>query len=275
LIKGIGAASRSVFVFLCLWMIIIYVFAIVFRQITEDSAVGHEFFPSIPDAMNTLMLAGVMPDNTYILNKASSGNALCWPLLCVFVLLAGICVMYMLVGVLVDVVGVIAATEKEGMVVETVAASLRSALDDMDRGTAQPITKYEFTKLLMEKSVVDITQAVGVDIVALVEMTDVIYEDAQNALVGLSFEAFVEVLLNMRGNQPACVKDVKSQIRVIKQIVSNSVADLEVEIKGEIKDLRDLILQLKEAEVAERMEAEAEEAEGEDGEGLGFASDLL
>merc|ERR1719203_1528480 len=36
LLKGVKAASRSVFVFFTLWLIIIYIYALMFRQICES-----------------------------------------------------------------------------------------------------------------------------------------------------------------------------------------------------------------------------------------------
>merc|ERR1719277_1245986 len=46
LMKGIGAASRSVFVFLMLWLIIIYIFAVFCRHLTDGQDI--EQFNSVP-----------------------------------------------------------------------------------------------------------------------------------------------------------------------------------------------------------------------------------
>merc|ERR1719482_1395006 len=48
LIKGILTAARSVFFTLMLLVILLYLYAIVFRQITKGSPFGEEFYPSIP-----------------------------------------------------------------------------------------------------------------------------------------------------------------------------------------------------------------------------------
>lgn len=45
LIKGMVSASRVVFFTMLLLLICIYVFAIVFRQLTDDTEAGHMYFP--------------------------------------------------------------------------------------------------------------------------------------------------------------------------------------------------------------------------------------
>merc|ERR1719359_2750168 len=52
LIKGIKAVSRSVLVFFLLWFIIIYVFAVLFKQLTYDEDIGDRYFETVPHAMN-------------------------------------------------------------------------------------------------------------------------------------------------------------------------------------------------------------------------------
>merc|ERR1740130_1625889 len=48
LIKGIGVASRSVFYTLCLLAVVIYVFAVAFRQLTDNMEIGKKYFSSVP-----------------------------------------------------------------------------------------------------------------------------------------------------------------------------------------------------------------------------------
>lgn len=47
LIKGMVSASRVVFFTMLLLLICIYVFAIVFRQLTDDTEAGHMYFPDL------------------------------------------------------------------------------------------------------------------------------------------------------------------------------------------------------------------------------------
>merc|ERR1719421_1644553 len=58
-IKGIGAASRSVASIFALWIIIVYVFAVLFVQTTNLNEFG-----DVPTSMNTLLLDGLFADNS-------------------------------------------------------------------------------------------------------------------------------------------------------------------------------------------------------------------
>merc|ERR1719424_2053468 len=74
LIKGIVVASRSVVFTLMLLMIIIYFFAIVFRQLAADTDVGVEYFNPVPEAMFSLLLDGVLPDQGAIVRACADGS---------------------------------------------------------------------------------------------------------------------------------------------------------------------------------------------------------
>merc|ERR1719478_658813 len=50
ILRGIGAAIRSVGFFILLTAIIIYVFAVGFTQITKDNDAGERYFSSVPHA---------------------------------------------------------------------------------------------------------------------------------------------------------------------------------------------------------------------------------
>merc|ERR1719265_2737752 len=62
LIKGMIAAIRSVFFTLVLLFLILYVFAILFRQLTVDTVIGAEKFYNILSCMQTLVLDGILFD---------------------------------------------------------------------------------------------------------------------------------------------------------------------------------------------------------------------
>merc|ERR1719261_1833076 len=64
LIKGMIAAIRSVFFTLLLLFLLLYVFAILFRQLTVDSTIGEEKFPAMMKTIQTLVLDGILFDGT-------------------------------------------------------------------------------------------------------------------------------------------------------------------------------------------------------------------
>merc|ERR1719498_967415 len=117
LLKGIKQAVRSVAVFFVLWMILIYIYAVIFKQLTSNEDIGARYFASIPDAMNTLLLRGILPKFAEIMDDVGRETPWLWPLLMSFILLASLTMMNMMIGILVEVVYVLSAVEKESMTV--------------------------------------------------------------------------------------------------------------------------------------------------------------
>jgi len=234
LVKTIGVASRSVFFFFVFWLIIIYVYAVACRQITrDDNDIAGKYFESVPDAMNTLLLDGILPANAEFVNDLAAGNAVMWPVVVSFILLATLTVMNMLVGVLVEVVGVVAGTEKEKMSILDVKYQLQEAMDALDIDPGTPFPQYEFGKILMFPEMLQVMQNVDVDPVALADTADFIYEDMEREMKavglkpgidseppGLTFETFIDTVLKIRGKNKATVKDVKEQTRIMKGLIS-------------------------------------------------------
>merc|ERR1719217_706506 len=108
--------------------------------------------------------------------------------------------MFMLIGVLCEVVSAIASTEKEGILAGNVAGGLREAFDSMGMPCDIPLSKQQFQDLLCEPSIVDRLTDVGTDPVVLVDMSEVIFDSVDKEGSGMSFEKFVDVVLSMRGH---------------------------------------------------------------------------
>merc|ERR1712195_339616 len=98
--------------------------------------------------MNTLLLDGILPQHAKTVNDLSGADAYFFPLIMCFIVLSAITVMYMLIGVLVDVISSIAAAEKEGMTISELASELRKLMSSMDRDADAPITHFEFRNFL-------------------------------------------------------------------------------------------------------------------------------
>jgi phosphoglycerol transferase MdoB-like AlkP superfamily enzyme len=97
LIKGMVAASRSVFFTMCLLVILLYIFAIMMRQLTEGTPVGHEYFYSVPASMYKLLIEGVFLDNLdRTVNTIARSGAVYAVVFFVFVMFAALMVMNML-----------------------------------------------------------------------------------------------------------------------------------------------------------------------------------
>merc|ERR1712139_581719 len=88
----------------------------------------------------------------------------------------------------------------------------------------------EFQTILVEPDIAVFLNDVGVDMLVLVDMAEMIYEDIAKEYDGLDFQHFVEAMLNMRGTNPVTVQDVKSQLRIMKRMIKDSVTALEENI---------------------------------------------
>jgi len=230
LIKTIGVASRSVFFFFLFWLIIIYVFSIAFRQMTKGTDIGDLYFESVPEAMNNLFIHGLLPAQSDFVNELSTSNPYLWPCIIAFILLASLTVMNMLVGVLVEVVGVVASTEKEKMSVLGVKHDMQDAMEYLGVDHNEALSQDQFVKILMNPEMLNVIQGLGVDPFALMEVTEHIFTDLEKEAEakgeknveapGLSFQAFIDILLKMRGKNPATVKDVNEHTRVMKSLLS-------------------------------------------------------
>lgn len=290
IVKSIGAAFRSVWFFLLLTVVILYVYAVGFKQMTKDSSLGKQYFGSVPSAMNSLLTYGMMPIYSTIISDVSNANMLYWPVIFSFILLASLTVMNMLIGVLVEVVRTVAEREREAMTVIHVTNELREVMTvymmDRDAGRnsfvaqrssfALNLTSTKTTESLSEKSekhhadfpdmskevfeqflnfpgVGSLLQDCGVDPVNLLDSMDMIYDEkVATDCVDLRFVDFVDVVLNMRGTNPATVKDVKEQMRIMKlasldanskstALFNTSITKLRNDVMMALADLRRVV----------------------------------
>merc|ERR1712232_1445811 len=135
LVKGMTVATRSVLFTLVLLTIIIYVFAIAFTQLMEETTLHDEYFQTVPKSMSTLLLRGTIPDMADLVEDVGDEHVLYGAVLLVFILLSSLTVLNMLVGVLCEVVSVVSAVEKEQMTVQFVKTKLLELIEqgDVDR----------------------------------------------------------------------------------------------------------------------------------------------
>lgn len=239
IVKGLGFAARSVSVFFAFTVIIVYVFAVALRQILDGEELGVLYFGSVVASMNTLLVQSLFPESSALFAEISGTSAVMWPIVFIFLLLISVTVMYMLVGVLVEVVGVVSNVEKERAAVGFVADSMRAEMDKLGYQHGMRISKYEFEQLLVEPQIAQVVDAVGVDVVILCDMLEIIYEDAQRkGQMGMQFEEMVELVLSMRGSNPATVKDVKEVVRINKILLYDLERKLTERLRSEVEDLK-------------------------------------
>jgi voltage-gated sodium channel len=247
LLKTIGVASRSVFFFLLFWTIIIYIFGLGLRQVTKGTDAGERYFASVPEAMNSLLLQGIVPAQASFIDDLAEDNYLLWPIIIAFLVLVSITVMNMLIGVLVEVVGVVASTEKEKMLVLGVKHDLTMAMEMQGLSITRPFPQDEFVRVLLHPDMLSVLLNIGVDPVSIVETTEFIYadleKDAESKGVpspGLRFEDFIEIVLKMRGKNPATVKDVKELTRVMKAMLAKTEETVRKSVRQLAMDMQNM-----------------------------------
>jgi hypothetical protein len=208
MIKGMTVAMRSVFFTLCLLIAIVYVFAVTLTQLCADSIAGDTacsmYFDGVLSSMDTLFLEGTLPDVADFVSDVGDEGIVFRLIMLAYISLAGLVVMNMLVGVLVEAVSVVATVEKEQMLVNWVRIKLQEFYDAMDEDGDGLIHKYEFERLLSEPQAARTLDEVGVDVIGLVDFVDMIFQDDKR----LTFSELMDVILSLRGENIATVKDI-------------------------------------------------------------------
>jgi len=230
LIKGMLMAMRSVFATLCLLVIIIYVFAIFFTQLLSDTEVGKGCFENVPQAMNCLLLNGVFSEEKEFISKMLYADWIYYVFILVYLLLASLTVMNMLIGVLCEVVSVVAKIENEEIQTKDLKTKIMQMMPHVTE-EGDMVCKHSFNKLLESPDAIHSLQNVGVDVVALVDLSDFIFRDQTQ----ISVKEFIKTVLQFRGSNLATVKDLvdirtffSEQLSTIQDYMSNAVRQKDV-----------------------------------------------
>jgi len=213
LIKGMVAAFRSVFFTLCLLIFILYVFGIVFTQVTAGAL---EPFSSVGESMHTLLVQGTFLDDlSSLYNEIRESSVLFLMLFYMYVLLSALTVMNMLIGVLCEVVSAVASTEREELTVNHVRQQMRYIMEEqsIDKDGDGEISKEEFLQIIENGQAIKVLFDIGVDPMGLMDLVDFIFEDETDedghvCPKNLTFVEFMELVLSLRGSNNATVKDV-------------------------------------------------------------------
>jgi len=238
LLKGILAASRSVVMVFLLWLVIIYFYAMIFRQLTKGDDIGEMYFESVPAAMNTLLLKGILPEIASIVNNVGNANPLLWPIMLSFIVVATLTVANMLIGILVGVVGAVATAEKEGMVVGQLASDMRAVFASGGRDLSSPIAKEDFQQLLVIPACACALKDCGVDVVAMLDIADTIYDVLPPSEDGIPFQDFITLILSMRSTNPATVKDIREHVKSLKVDIYTTMNTMTSKVDAVLKNLQ-------------------------------------
>merc|ERR1719352_397070 len=115
--------------------------------------------------------------------------------LLMFILLGSLTVMNMLVGVLVEVVSVVSAVEKEELKLTFVKTQLFQMIRKcgMEATEDMMVSKQDFEYLFLKQGAAKVFQDIGVDPVGFVDITEYVYSEAGPD--GLTFRQFMDLVL--------------------------------------------------------------------------------
>eukprot|EP00931_Biecheleriopsis_adriatica_P095115 TRINITY_DN6873_c0_g2_i4.p1 TRINITY_DN6873_c0_g2~~TRINITY_DN6873_c0_g2_i4.p1 ORF type:complete len:583 (-),score=97.63 TRINITY_DN6873_c0_g2_i4:15-1733(-) len=218
IVRAIAVALRSVAFALVLLVGLVYIFGMIFTQVmdgknAEPGTVAYDHFRSLPHTMNTLLLLGALPDQGEMVTNVAHVNWGLYPLMLLYVFMASLTIMNMLIGILCDVVTVVAQVEKEEMLIKQLEITLSDLLCNVDADSNKHISRQEFVMLLTDQSWIKALSKLNVDLFGLIDLTDFIFDKHDN----VKFSEFMEMILQLRGTNTATVKDIVDLRKLMKE----------------------------------------------------------
>eukprot|EP00929_Paragymnodinium_shiwhaense_P003057 TRINITY_DN10345_c0_g2_i1.p1 TRINITY_DN10345_c0_g2~~TRINITY_DN10345_c0_g2_i1.p1 ORF type:complete len:615 (+),score=120.92 TRINITY_DN10345_c0_g2_i1:64-1908(+) len=231
MIKGILAGLRSVGASLIILFAVTYVFAILFRQLTAGSAVGDEFFSTVPNAAYALFIQSCLPDNGDTLDLLLIEQWMLGILFVLFLGLTSMTVMNMLLGVMCEVMHHVSNDRHRQLLEEEMAVQIRRALlqhHGIDADIEDHITKDDLLVVLDNANAVRALQDLAVDVLALAEDADVLFDGASGK--GLTFQEFAEVLAMFHNSHGATYRAM-SGLRKRMNIATSEITGVHSDLK--------------------------------------------
>lgn len=231
LVKGMGAASRSVASTLALLVIILYVFGIIFAgqynaELENPQCVDCvNLWGSVPDSMFTLFVAGTLLDDITAVSDHILETPLPFMLVIfyVYVLLSSFTVLNMLIGVVCEVISTTAAHEREEAMVSHVNQLLTAVFNEIDLDGSGLISKKEFDLMTEKEDVILALTMLDVQPKHLIALSDTLFEpDNELEDKELSFQEFLQMIILLRPQNNASVLDV-AQLRKCQRRLTVSV----------------------------------------------------
>jgi len=214
LVRGLIVGCRAATSSLTFIGVIVYVFAVIFRQLARDTALEAKFFGSIPDSMSTLLLTSVLPDHSDYFTEDFAEEPFYFGLLYFFfIILIAYVVLNLLVGVFVNVAIMVSTHDQEEIRAQVLRQELTAMLESLGMGDTCTISDGNFHTLVIQPGFCDILRRAGVDPVGLIENTKHILKDRGEIQVG----ALLELVLQLRGTNVATVRDLVDFRRLVSR----------------------------------------------------------
>lgn len=226
LISAFAGAIRSVVVTLVLLLIVVYVFTIALVQTLRDSEVGDASFGNVLYGMYILTKDGIIPDSAPILQLMEEEGWLPTLAVMLFIVIATFAMLNMLVGILCDVAirvsAVYAYRIQADFVRERLGTVMRTSIDADSDGL---VSKDEFLAIITNDTAVEAVKGLGVDVAALVEQADMIFDgvDAEGQPLEhkLTHDEFMDTVVSMRPNSEITLKDIAGLRQFVDRQLGN------------------------------------------------------
>ena len=196
MIKGMVVGMRSVAATLVMLLSITYLFAVLFRQLSDGSEIGEEYFSSVPMAIYSLLCEATVPDNGETMTNLGIQEWYLGIMFAVFLLLTSLTILNMLVGVMCEVMTAVSKEKKAGIETDNLIQKLSNRLETTNQDWDGRVNKKDFTVIMEDASCKKLLNDLEVDLHSLGRAEEIIFHDFLPN--GHSLEDFVEVLSQYR-----------------------------------------------------------------------------
>lgn len=234
LARGMIEGMRSVLAVLCLLMLFVYIFAVMFTMTLSGADVVGGVFDTVPRSMNILLLQVLCGPDVDFIQSLLAVHWLYYVMYLSFLLIATLTLMNMLIGILCDVVSNVADDSKEEILLKEVRSQVNRLANELDEDGDGGISKEEFDKITADANMTAMFTDLGVDVVAVAHFGKFIYEQCDE----LSYGDFGKLVCQFRGKKAATVQDVMD----MRRYVTMELLSLESGIRDAVSDLNSLKL---------------------------------
>jgi len=210
LIKGVVTAMHSVVYVMLLLGILTYVFAIICTILSSDAGViKDQYFDGVALSMYSLIIyATLLDDLSDFMDAIRAENSMILFVVFIFICLSALTVMNMLVGILCEVISSVAETEKELFLAEKCRSVMKEIVVNLDQDYSGSISLKEMKDILVTPGAINALQEIGVDPLGMIDFAEMFFWDEAGKPVDLSFERFMELVLDLRSSNNATLKDI-------------------------------------------------------------------
>jgi hypothetical protein len=241
LVKAMGAAVQATSTVFALLLLILYVFAIVFKmQVGDEKYDLVQYFGTVPSAMICLFYSGTLGDNiTFIFEEIKKRKWYMAVVYIIYVFLTMFTVLNMLIGVLCDVVSQVDAKSKEDILIDYVRETLLKTLMEIDEESDGMISRREFDALMENEDAKAALIDLDVDPEMFGAVSSYLFDPAEpgGPEKELTFAEFLKRVLKMRASEKARVLDIMEMQKHIQKEHAKTAHEISVAKEAILDDI--------------------------------------